>query len=402
MFLLRIFIMAASSLKANLMRSVLACLGVTFGVAAVVAAMAILEGSTRDVVKRFEALGADQVIVMNGSSGRRGGRGAVRLSLTRPDAAALTELDSIKNTAPESLITAQIKYFEKNLSIQLLATNENYTKINDYKIARGRTLTKQDVTSGRKVCVLGHKVASKLFGETVAVGTRVRIGGIGFTVAGVMEKKGFLGMREVDTQVMVPLSTGLTRLFGSKYVQFITVQAEHSDELESVVSEVKRQMRIEHSVRAGESDDFRVVTKKQITDQIGDSVKILAVVLYSIAGISIVVGGIGIANIMLVSVTERTREIGVRMAVGATRKDILVQFIIEAGAISVFGGALGVLLAYGFTDLLESLVPVFKTYTTQKSILLALGMAFVTGLAAGLYPAFRASRLDPVEALRHE
>ncbi|GJM23693.1 MAG: ABC transporter permease [Phycisphaerae bacterium] len=394
--------MAASSLRANLMRSILACLGVTFGVAAVVAAMAILEGSTRDVVERFEALGADQVIVMNGSTGRRGSRSIMRMSLTRSDADSLQEMDSVKSTSPESLNTAQIKHFEKNLSIQLLATNENYTQINNYKVARGRGLTRQDVTSGRKICVLGHKVAKDLFGETVTIGARVRIGGLGFTVVGVMEKKGFLGMREVDNQVMVPLSTGLTRLFGSKYVQFITVQAVESGELDSVVQEVKRKMRVEHSIRAGESDDFQVFTKKQVTDQIGDSVKILAVVLYSIAGISLVVGGIGITNIMLVSVTERTREIGIRMAVGATRRDILIQFVLEAGAISVLGGTLGVLLAYGFTDILESLIPVFQTYTTKKSIILALGMAFFTGKTAGLYPAFRASRLDPVEALRHE
>jgi putative ABC transport system permease protein len=394
--------MAASSLRANLMRSILACLGVIFGVAAVVSAMAILEGSTRDAVKRFETLGADQIIVMNGNDDRRGSRSAVRLSLTHSDADALAELDSVKNSAPESLITTQIKHFEKNLNIQLLATNQNYAPINDYKVERGRTLTKQDVLSGRKVCVIGHKVASKLFGETPAVGARVRIGGLGFTVVGVMEKKGILGMREVDEQVMIPLTTGLTRLFGSKYVQFITVQAHDSNELESVSQEVKRSMRVEHSIRAGESDDFQVRTKEQITETVGGFVKIMAIVLYSIAGISLVVGGIGITNIMLVSVTERTREIGVRMAVGAKRSDILLQFLLEAGVVSVLGGGLGILLGRGFTKILENVTQLLETYTTPRSIMLALGMAFVTGVTAGLYPAFRASRLDPVEALRHE
>ncbi len=384
------------------MRSVLACLGVIFGVAAVVSAMAILEGSTRDAVKRFETLGADQIIVMNGSDGGRGSRNAVSLSLTHSDADALGELESVKNTAPESLITAQIKHFEKNLSIQLLATNQNYATINGYKAVRGRTLTKQDVVSGRKVCVLGHKVARQLFGETPTVGSRVRIGGIGFTVIGVMEKKGFLGMRDVDDQVVIPLTTGLTRLFGNKYVQFITVQAEESSELESIMQEVKRHMRVEHSIRAGEVDNFRVMTKEQITQQIGGFVQIMAIVLYSIAGISLVVGGIGITNIMLVSVTERTREIGVRMAVGAKRSDILLQFLLEAGVVSVLGGGLGILLGRGFTKILENVTQLLETYTTPRSIILALGMAFFTGVAAGLYPAFRASRLDPVEALRHE
>ncbi len=394
--------MAASSLRANLMRSVLACLGVIFGVAAVVSAMAILEGSTRDAVKRFETLGADQIIVTNGNDGQRRSRSVVRPSLTHPDSDALAELESVENTAPESIITAQIKHFEKNLSIQLLATNHNYTEINEYKTVRGRTLTKQDVTSGRKVCVLGHKVARGLFGETPAVGARVRIGGLGFTVVGVMEKKGFLGMRDVDEQVIIPLTTGLTRLFGSKYVQFITIQVKNSNELESVSQEVKRQMRVEHSIRAGEPDDFRVLTKEQITQNVGGFVDIMAIVLYSIAGISLVVGGIGITNIMLVSVTERTREIGVRMAVGAKRSDILLQFLLEAGVVSVFGGGLGVLLGRGFTKMLENVTVLLKTFTTPRSIMLALGMAFFTGVAAGLYPAFRASRLDPVEALRHE
>ncbi len=394
--------MAASSLRANLMRSILACLGVIFGVAAVVSAMAILEGSTRDAVKRFETLGADQIIVTNGNDGRRGQRSVVRLSLTHADADALGELESVENTAPESLITAQIKYFEKNLSIQLLATNQNYARINGYKPERGRELTKQDVISGRKVCVLGYKVAKELFGETPAVGTRVRIGGLGFTVVGVMEKKGFLGMRDVDEQVIIPLTTGLTRLFGNKYVQFITIQAQNSNELDSVTQEVKRKMRVEHSIRAGEPDDFRVMTKEQITQSVGGFVDIMAIVLYSIAGISLVVGGIGITNIMLVSVTERTREIGVRMAVGAKRGDILLQFLLEAGVVSVFGGGLGVLLGRGFTKMLENVTVVLQTYTTSRSIMMALGMAFFTGVAAGLYPAFRASRLDPVEALRHE
>jgi len=402
MFFLRICLMAGRSLQANLMRSILACLGVIIGVAAVVSAMAILEGSSRDVISKIETLGADQVFVANGTTQRQGGRAVARMSLTPEDATALAELPSVKAAVPESVAQAQVKYFEKNQSVQLLATNEHYTQVNDYKTIQGRVLTANDVQSGRKYCVLGFKVAQKLFGETPAVGMRVRIEGMGFDVIGVMEKKGFLGARDVDRQVIIPVSTGLERLFGTEYVQMITVQARDSNNLEGVMQEVKRCLRREHNIRAGKTDDFQVITREQVTSQVNDMIRIFAIVLYSIAGISLVVGGIGIMNIMLVSVTERTREIGVRMAVGARRLDILVQFLIEASVISVLGGALGVLLGFAFTDLLENITQILKTYMTTWGIAWALGMAIFTGIVSGIYPAIRASRLDPVEALRYE
>jgi putative ABC transport system permease protein len=401
-FFLRICLMAARSLQANLMRSILACLGVIIGVSAVVSAMAILEGSQRDVVSKIESLGADQIIVMNGTQQRRGSRAIPHMVLTQEDADALAEVDQVKATAPESVTSAQIKYFEKNRNIQLLATNENYTVINDYHPIEGRVLSREDVMGGRKVCVLGYKVARKLFGDTPAVGARVRIEGIGFTVIGVMEKKGFLGIREADNQVIIPLSTGLDRLFGTKYVQMITVQAKDSMSLDPVMQEVKRRLRLAHNIRAGKADDFQVFTREQVTSNVNDMIRIMAVVLYSIAGISLVVGGIGIMNIMLVSVTERTREIGVRIAVGARPLDILTQFLIEASVISVLGGTLGVVLGYLFTDQLERITQILKTYTTPQAIAWALGMAILTGIVSGIYPAYRASRLDPVEALRYE
>jgi len=402
MFFLRICLMAARSLQANLMRSILACLGVIIGVAAVTSAMAILEGSSRDVISKIETLGADQVFVVNGTSDEAGGRVISRMSLKPEDADHLAELPSVKAAVPEAVRQAQIKFLEKNHSIDLVATNEQYTEVNDYHAIQGRTLNRNDVQAGRKHCVLGYKVARKLFGEVPAVGMRVRIEGTGFDVIGVMEKKGFLGARDVDQQVMIPVTTGLDRLFGMPYVHMITLQAASSDELEGVMQEAKRTLRRAHNIRAGKPDDFRVITREQVTSQVNEMINIFAVVLYSIAGISLVVGGIGIMNIMLVSVTERTREIGVRMAVGARRLDILIQFLIEAGVISVLGGGLGVLLGFAFTDMLENVTQVLKTYMTTAGITWALAMAIITGIISGLYPAFRASRLDPVEALRYE
>jgi putative ABC transport system permease protein len=402
MFFFRICLMAGRSLVANLLRSILACLGVIIGVAAVLSAMSILEGSRRDVVRRFESLGADQIMVINGQARRQGGRASTQLSLTHEDANALLELPTVKAVAPESTAGGQIKYFSKNRSSELLATNEHYAAINSYKAAQGRTLSRDDVRTGRKVCVLGHKVAQELFGETPAVGCRVRIEGLGFTVIGVMEKKGFLGFREADGQVMVPLTTGLERVFGTKYVMMITVQSANAANLDGTIQEVKRCLRQKHSIRAGRDDDFQVFSREEMKSNFNDVIRIYAVVLYAIAGISLIVGGIGIMNIMLVSVTERTREIGVRMAVGARRGDILSQFLIEAAVISVLGGGLGILLGYGFTYLLENATRILETFTAASSIAWALGMAIVTGILSGLYPAYRASRLDPVEALRYE
>jgi putative ABC transport system permease protein len=324
------------------------------------------------------------------------------MSLEPEDAEALQGCPLVKAVAPEVQAGAQIKYLQKNRSVTVLATTDAYARINNYKPVEGHFLTRDQNRAERKVCVLGHEVAKELFGEATPVGHRVKIKGMPFTVIGVMEKKGFLGFREVDNQVVIPLSTGMKRLFGLRNVTMITAQADRQDLLPAAIQQVKRTLRSQHNIRAGSDDDFTVFTQEQAKAQLADITKIFAVVLYSIAGISLVVGGIGIMNIMLVSVTERTREIGVRMAVGATRFDILRQFLIEASIISLLGGLLGIVLGYAFTDLLENITRVLKTYTPMASISWALVMAITVGVISGLYPAYRASRLDPVEALRYE
>jgi len=393
--------MAIRGLLANLLRSLLATLGVIIGVSAVVSAMSILEGANRDILRRFESMGADQIMVMNGSSQRQS-RQAVVPSLTEDDATALQSCSLVVAVAPEVQASTQIKYFSRNMSVTVLGTTEAYARINNYKTREGQFLSAEEVRAERKVCVLGHKVAEELFGETTAVGRRVKINAMPFTVVGVMETNGVLGFRDVDNQVVGPISTAMKRMFGMRNVMMITVQAKSRDVLEAAIQQVKRTLRGEHGIRAGADDDFLVFTQEQFKAQLADVTKIFTVVLGSIAGISLVVGGIGIMNIMLVSVTERTREIGVRIAVGATGWNILVQFLIEACIISVLGGALGILLGLLFADFLENYTGVLKTYTPASSIYLALVMATVVGILSGIYPAYRASRLDPVEALRYE
>ncbi len=402
MFAFRLILASLRGLQTNLMRSLLATLGVIIGVCAVVSAMSILAGAEREIGKRFESMGADQIMIVSGSSGR-GHRQARVNALTPEDADTIRDqCPLIRNTAAEFTSAAQIKYLQRNTNAAVLATTDAYKKINDYDVAFGRFISREDNRAARKVCVLGHKIANKLFGEVTPIGFRVKIKGQGFTVIGVMEKKGFLGFREVDSQVMVPLETGMKRLFGVRFVTMITAQATGQEKLEAAIQQVKRTLRGEHKIRAGTDDDFSIFTQEQAKERVADVTKIFEVVLYSIAGISLLVGGIGIMNIMLVSVTERTREIGVRIAVGARRIDIAAQFLIEAAVISMIGGVLGVVVGVAFADLLEKITRVLKTFTPPSAIVYALVMAGCVGIVSGLYPALRASRLNPVEALRYE
>ncbi len=404
MFLMQLVIMALRGLQANLMRSVLAMTGVIIGVGAVVAAMSILAGAEKDIMEDVASMGADQIMIASGNP-RRSGRQVNRPVLTPQDTQAIRdECSLIKETSAEIIRTAQIKHLQRNKPVQIQGTTAAYSRIHDYHVAegRGRFITREDNRAERKVCVLGYDVADELFGAIPAKGARVKINGHGFTVVGVMEEKGSLGFRNVDSFVFVPLNTGMRRLFGTRYVDMITAQAVDPADLDAAKLQIARTLRGQHKIRAGDEDDFILFTQEQIKERVSDFGKIFQVVLYSIAGISLVVGGIGIMNIMLVSVTERTREIGVRIAVGARRIDIMTQFMIEAAVISLIGGALGVLAGWMFSDLLERITRVLETFTPPSAIVVALVMSSSVGLVSGLYPAFRASRLDPVEALRYE
>lgn len=404
MFFLRICMMAWRGLRANLLRSLLATLGVIIGVAAVIAAMSILEGAQRDITDRIKSLGSDQITIYPASAHREGREVGVVQTLKVEDADAIAQAScpDVTAAAPEVLGGAQVKYFNRNANLTVLGSNQNYAEMNNYKVVEGRFLTKEDVMAKAKVVILGHKAAKDLFGGRPAINAPVKIRGLGFRVVGVMEKKGNIGFRNVDSQVIIPISTAMDRLFGIKIVTAITVKARDPARVNEATQQVKRILRSRHTIRPGDPDDFNVFNQEEQRKQFREVTRIFAVVLYSIAGISLVVGGIGIMNIMLVSVTERTREIGVRMAVGAQRWDILRQFLIEAGTISLLGGAFGVLIGYAMSDLLEKITRVLETYTPPSVVAWALGMAVATGVLSGIYPAYKAARLDPVEALRYE
>jgi len=410
MFTLQVFLMAIRGLRANLLRSLLATLGVIIGVGAVISAMSILEGTQRDIVERFESLGSETITVVPAMAKSGGHSVGIFQTLTVEDAEALANprnCPSVTAAAPEISGAASVKNMSRNNEYTVLGTSFAYADMFNYHVVRGRFISRDDVASEQKVAVLGSKVAEELFGNAPEINRTVKIRSAPFRVIGVMEEKGNIGFRNVDSQVIVPVTTAMNRLFGSQFVRFvhsISVQADSSTKVDEATSEIKRVLRRRHNinVRAGKQDDFQIYSQEEQRKQLGEVTTIFSIVLYSIAGISLVVGGIGIANIMLVSVTERTREIGVRMAVGAQRWDILSQFLIEASIISLLGGAFGVGVGYLMSDMLEKTTRIIETYTAPRVIVYALVMAILTGVVSGIYPAFKASRLDPVEALRYE
>jgi len=403
MFHLRLAFAALRGLYQNLLRSLLATLGVIIGVGAVVAAVSILQGAQRDILDRFESLGADQVMVFNGSERRQ--HRVTQIQSREPEDAKLIERENpeyIVATAPQTQGLGQIKYLASNTVGTILGTTKAYAEINSYNVVAGRFITKQDIAGRTMVCVLGHKVAEELFAPRPAVGRTVKINGKSLAVVGVMEERGAIGFAEVDTQVIIPLSTAMERMFGQRNLSMVVAQCVDAQRLPVCVERVKKTLRIAHRIKAGADDDFTVFTQEQVKQNFAQITKIFAVVLYGIAGISIVVGAIGIMNIMLVSVTERTREIGVRMACGARRFDILKQFLTEASIISAFGGGLGIVCGWAIANFISEFTQVLEVYTPPMIIVVALVMASFVGIVSGIYPAVRAAGLDPVESLRFE
>lgn len=407
MFWLRTVLMAFRSLRANLLRSLLATLGVIIGVGAVISAIAVLEGAREDFRERMASLGSN-VITIYPKLARRGGRpiGTFQSLKASDIDALLAESQHISAILPEVQRVGQIKYFNKNCQVQIVGTNQDFQEVFNIDLLEGRFLEPVDIHSQSKVCVLGYQVARDLFGQGYAVDKAVKLGStqtMGFRVVGVMQKKGQKGFRNMDELVLVPITTAQQRMFGIKHIDSITVQAAKDANLELLTDDVKRTLRRLHRIRAGDEDDFSILNPEEIRGQVKDFMKIWALVLYMISGISLVVGGIGIMNIMLVSVTERTREIGVRIAVGARGWDILKQFLIESSTISLIGGALGVLIGIVLSDLMSQWSQEFlQTRIPMWSVVVALVMAVVVGIVSGIYPAYKASRLDPVEALRYE
>ncbi len=401
--------MALRSLWIHPLRSVLATLGVIIGVGAVVAAMAILQGMGEEIRAGFSTMGSNKIFISPNVE-RRSGRLVGNFdSLKLDDAAAIgKECPSISAVMPQVRNTGLVKYFSNNTTADILGATPEYPRISSHNLLEGEFISDVHVSGGSLVAVLGSKVKRELFGGRPAIDERIKISGaLGsrtFTVIGVMEEKGNVAFTDVDRQVIIPISTAMDKLWGIKAVHTILAESlsPADKDIEAAKAEIKKLLRQRHKIRAGQQDDFQVQAQKEFVQQFSTFQKLIGVVLGSIAGISLAVGGIGIMNIMLVAVTERTREIGVRMAMGAQRLDVLQQFLVEASIVSLLGGALGVLAGWGLATTIERMTRVITTVTTTWAICMALAMATTVGIVSGIYPAWKASRLDPVEALRYE
>jgi putative ABC transport system permease protein len=405
------FSTALRALLGNKLRSALTMLGILIGVAAVISVLSLGSAQAAIVEESFATLGANLIYVMPPELGISGV--GAQTTLTLEDAQAIAQnAPSVKNVAPMSQTYAQVVAGGESLSNTIIAgVAPEAESVDNYAVAEGSFITKFDYGARSRVAVLGSEVAKTLFGEMDPIGQSIRIGGRQFQVSGVLESRG-MGFGLEDMRVYIPLSTLYTTLATSQVgsrgnsVSMISVQVESGDELESAEQEITDILRDRHSLREGEDDDFRVLNVASVAEQVTEVLGILQLVLAGIAGISLLVGGIGIMNIMLVSVTERIREIGLRKAVGAKRRDILIQFLIEAATLGLCGGAVGVFVGWVIVKIMSSIATnlgfSFAAMLSGNAIALAVGVAIFIGLISGLYPAIRAARLDPIESLRHE
>ena len=393
---------ALASLFSNKLRSILAMLGIIIGVAAVISMLALGAGARRDVLKRIASMGTDLLIIRPRWRNNQGVRLEQRQNLTVADAQALVEeLPSIRQVAPVSQRQAQIKYLNQNVRSNVIGTTVTYFPIRNYEIEHGRSFTEGEVEREARVAVLGPSTVETLFGEELPFGKTIKVNGINFEVVGVLKSKGDRGWYNPDAVVFVPYSVAMKRLFGRSWLNEIDIQAESADALGRVQAEASTVLRRRHRLQSGHENDFWVRNQADIIEQRTDTTRTFTILLGGIAGVSLLVGGIGIMNIMLVTVTERTREIGVRKAIGARDRDILRQFFIEALLMSGLGGAIGVGLGVGLAALLGT-IEGFSTTVELRSVILALSFASAVGVFFGYYPARRAAKLDPIDALRYE
>jgi len=391
----------------NGLRTGLTMLGMVIGVGAVVLMLAVGDGARHTVNEQIRAMGSNLFMVLSGastSSGVRMGSGT-KPTITRADADALTKLSSLDGVAPVQTQTAQLAYGASNWSAQVYGVTPEFLRIRDWAVEAGQGISDTDVRSAARVVVLGQVAKKELFGSEDPVGKTVRIKNLPFTVVGVAAGKGqSLSGRDQDDVAFVPLTTAQSKLFGVPFpgtVGFIMARAKSSEVMDDAEAEIRQTLRQRHRLGERESDDFTVRNLSSTAETAATTARILTIMLGTIASISLVVGGIGIMNIMLVSVTERTREIGIRMAVGARRRDILLQFLLEAILICAIGGTVGVLLGIGGAWLVSDLAGM-TVVVSGTAILLAFAFSAATGIFFGYYPAHKAARLQPVEALRYE
>jgi len=395
---------ALQSIKANALRSILTALGIIIGVAAVITMVALGTGAQKAVEDQIASLGANVLSVYPGMSFSSGVASTNRVSLTIDDADAL-ERDGqfIKAVVPEIVSQQQVKYVNKNINTNVTGTTANFPEVRNYTLARGRMFTSGEDAARERYAVLGADIPELLEANPVGLlHQTILIRGIAFEIIGIMASKGATGSwQNPDEQIWIPLETARYRVFGTDRLRSVGVQIADGIPVEQGMVDIERVLRREHKIRPGGENDFQIRDAKQFLATQQSASEIFTTLLASIAAVSLVVGGIGIMNIMLVSVTERTREIGVRKALGATQWNILFQFLVEALALCLAGGILGILLGVWVTNLLAKSNG-WNTLISPQSIIMAFGFSAAIGLIFGIWPARRAAKLDPIVALRYE
>ena len=413
MKLSKAFLAALNNLSANKLRSALTILGIVIGVAAVIALTSIGRGVEVSITSQIESVGTNLLFVSPGRIQQQGAFSAVgsAASLTLDDAEAIAQASSVTGVSPIIESRVQVVYLSQNTNSELLGVTPSYLWVSNFELADGEFISDSNVTARSTVAVIGSAVADALFGgEAGAVGQTIRLNGQPYRVIGVLASKGGTGFGNQDDRVLVPLTTAQTRLTGPRFfggsnsVSLINVQVASADQVDQAIEEISAILRERHNVVEGD-EDFSIQSQEDIlaaSTQISDT---LTLFLGGIAAISLVVGGIGIMNIMLVSVTERTLEIGIRKAVGARRRDILMQFLLESATLSLIGGVIGIVLGWVASQLIgaiqlgtSGITPVVGLDT----VLMATAFSMAVGLFFGVYPATRAASLNPIEALRYE
>src|SRR5436190_2926859 len=405
MLLGEIIAVALGALRANKLRSLLTMLGIVIGVAAVIAVVALGTGAQSAVKDRISSLGTTLLTVMPGQQRGMGVSFDQSMKLTMDDAAALEDrATNLSAVQPEMTSRLQARYLNRNTNTSVVGTTSNYLEVRKYGLQAGRMFSRAEDEGRQRVAVLGPTVLETLGinSPDAIVGEPVRIRGIQFTVIGVLKSKGqSTPFGNPDDQVLVPITTGRFRLFGSDRLRSISVLAQSEEKIPDAMADVQRVLRREHRLVQGRPDDFMIRSQADFLNTLGETTQVFTYLLSGIAAVSLLVGGIGIMNIMLVSVTERTREIGIRKALGATKANILLQFLIEAVVLCLLGGLIGALVGSGGATAMSTFFQ-WNTIISPSAIAAAFVFSAVVGVVFGVWPARRAAGLDPIVALRYE
>jgi len=404
--MIAVFRIALRALRRNILRSFLTMLGIIVGISAVIVGVSMGTGAKAEVDKRIAAMGQNLLTIRSGNMTRGGVRGGFGMApnLNPSDYEAIRrEVSGITAASPEVRTQTQLAAGNQNANVQVTGVSEEYLAARSWNLRGGNNFNDADVRNASKVCLIGATTAKTLFGENIdPVGQVVRIKSAPFTIVGWLEAKGSGSFGDdQDDVLLVPYTSMMKRLSGETRFRSIFVQAESPDAIPDVQEAITELLRQRHQITDGKEDDFMVRTQQETSDFFNANNRIMTILIGFFAGISLVVGGIGIMNIMLVSVTERTREIGIRLAVGARGRDVLRQFLTEAVLLSVCGGTLGIATGYWLAPLLTKFAG-FPTLISQSSVLVAFTVSAIIGIVFGFFPALKAARLDPIEALRYE